>query len=227
MGDSDSDSGGASVIARGRSLLLGVLVALSSSAHALDAPARAVTPIFHQLVAFTLPARFKTVSELAGPNFYNLEHVPDNESAKTWSQMITVTGAKGVVSDPKANLVGFLAEVANGFRKLCPRTFAMLDLGNRGVSGYAGHSAVMSCGSVLVDGQPHSETAIILAVKGAADYYTFQWAERGESSPRPLGLKGEYWEKKLAELEPLRLCAIQPGELPPYPSCSKDSSHQF
>lgn len=141
--------------------------------------------------------------------------------------MVTVTGARSVVSDPKATLVGFLAEVANGFRKLCPKTFAVLDLGNREFGGYTGHSSVMSCGGVLIDGHPHSETAVVLVVKGAADYYTFQWAERGETSPQPLRLEGEYWKQKLAQLEPLRLCAIQRGELPPYPSCSKNGSRPF
>ncbi|MGA3156075.1 MAG: hypothetical protein ABSE43_00725 [Steroidobacteraceae bacterium] len=191
---------------------------------ALDVPALTVTPIFHQLVAFTLPAGFKTVGGFAGPNFYSREHVPDSESVKNWSRIINVTGAKSVVSDPKATLVGFLAEFSNGFRKRCPNTFAVLDLGDHYVSGYNGHSAVISCGSVLVDGQSRSETAIVLAVSGVADYYTFQWAEHGESSPQPLRLEGEYWEKKLAQLEPLRLCAIQAGEVPPYPSCSKDGS---
>jgi hypothetical protein len=66
----DRCTSGASGIARHRSQLLGVLVALSTSVHAFDAPVVTVTPIFHQLVAFTLPAGFKTVSELAGPNFY-------------------------------------------------------------------------------------------------------------------------------------------------------------
>ena len=39
-------------------------------------------------------------------------------------------------------------------------------------------SPIASCGRVEFGADKHSETALIVAIKGSADYYTVQWAER-------------------------------------------------
>jgi len=41
---------------------------------------------------------------------------------------------------------------------------------------------VVGCGSIETSADKHGETALIIAVKGSADYYTIQWAE---VAPRP------------------------------------------
>jgi hypothetical protein len=54
-------------------------------------------------------------------------------------------------------------------------------------------------------------------VKGAADAYTVQWAERAAASDA--AIDEAVWRGRLHELMPIRLCAIVPGEAAPYPSC--------
>ena len=61
--------------------------------------------------------------------------------------------------------------------------------------------------------------ALIIAIKGESDYYTIQWAERGKASAEPFAPDRAAWEKRVAELGPIRLCRIVAGEKAPYPSC--------
>ena len=78
-------------------------------------------------------------------------------------------------------------------------------------------AAVASCGEVNSSG--HSETALIVAVQGAADAYTIQWAERTMPAAASPAIDEAKWRERLHQLMPIRLCAIVPGEAAPYPSC--------
>ena len=53
----------------------------------------AISPVFHELVAFTLPAEFKSQNasyERTNGPFYIREHVPAGETVDHWTQMITL-----------------------------------------------------------------------------------------------------------------------------------------
>jgi hypothetical protein len=56
-------------------------------------------------------------------------------------------------------------------------------------------------------------------VKGAADGYTIQWAERATSQPKGPLIDDAKWQARLRALMPIRFCAIVAGEAAPYPSC--------
>ena len=92
--------------------------------------------------------------------------------------MITVTGAKGLVANPKVSPEVFAASIAGGFKSACPDTFVAKGLGPTKLGDQEAYVAVASCGSVVSSPDKHSETALVVAVKGSADYYTLQWAER-------------------------------------------------
>src|SRR5258705_12772525 len=81
---------------------LGVLIVSAASAQA-PAPAafRVISPIFGQLVTFSMPANFVVVSENSNGPSYIREAVLKGETVNRWTQMITVTGAQGLVSGPK------------------------------------------------------------------------------------------------------------------------------
>jgi hypothetical protein len=108
--------------------------------------------------------------------------------------------------------------MAAGFRAHCPDTFAMDELGPRRIDGYDAFVTIASCGRVQGK-SGNSETVVMLAVKGVKDFYTLQWAERGSGSPHAPAIDRAYWEKRLTALGPIKLCAPQPGETPPYASC--------
>ncbi len=177
-----------------------------------------ISPVFSQLVRFSMPAAFVVAHESAKDNFYIREAVLKGETVNAWSQMITVTGAKGQATGANFSPQGLAAGIAGGFKKACPESFAAKGLGPAKFGDQEAYVAVAACGKVATDGNEHSETALIVAVKGAADAYTIQWAERAAASSAT-GIDEAKWQGRLRELMPIRFCAIVAGEAAPYPSC--------
>lgn len=180
---------------------------------------RTISPIFSQLVMFSLPAEFTTVNEQSNDHQYIREAVLKGETVDQWSQMITVTGAKGLATEPQMSAQYFAAQIAGGFQKACPNTFSVKPMGEVKISEHDAFVAVASCGKVDTSADKHSETALIVAIKGVADVYTIQWAVRTPSSAENLTIDEAVWKQRLMKLTPIHVCPIIPGEKPPYPSC--------
>lgn len=183
------------------------------------APQRVITPVFHRLVAFTLPAPFKMSFERTTGNIYVREHVPAGETVDEWTRMISLSGVQGLSYNADATLQAYLQALARGFQRHCPESYVALDLGPQPVVKEPSFATVVSCGRVSSGGKAHSETSVMLGVKGPDDFYVLQWTERGRDSSHPLALDGKLWSARLAELAPVQLCPIVPGEGPPYASC--------
>ena len=198
--------------------------AAASAASTSPAPqqksVQTITPIFGQLVGFTLPAGFNPADfeKTQGDNYIR-ESVLKGETVDRWTQMITVTGIKGLASNPDANPRVLAETIAGGFHRACPETFTVNPFGDAKVAGFSGFVAVMRCGSIADGASTHSETAIVLTLKGTSDYYTMQWAERGPVATDDLASENSKWLDRLRQLSPIRLCPIVPGERAPYPSC--------
>jgi hypothetical protein len=178
-----------------------------------------ISPVFGQLLRFSMPAQFVAASENTEENFYIREAVPRSETVSVWTQMITVTGSRGMATSANFSPQKLAASIALGFKKACPESFAIKDLGETKFGEQDAYLAVASCGKVNSSADGHSEAALIVAVKGTADAYTIQWAERTPQAASPPGINEAMWRERLGELMPIRLCAIVPGEAAPYPSC--------
>jgi hypothetical protein len=211
-------------------LLVGLAAGVAVPASAQDKPdiealrkqgysVRMISPIFGQLVMLSLPKGFTTVFEDTSGSQYTREAVLDGETVERWSQMITVTGAKGLASNPRVTAQSFVEQIAGGFKNACPDTFSAKGLGALKIGGRDAFIALAACGTVASDGSAHSESALLVAIKGTADYYTIQWAERGPASARPMSFDEAMWKERFARLGPIKLCPIKSGEAPPYPSC--------
>jgi hypothetical protein len=182
-----------------------------------------ITPVFSQLIRFAIPEGFATVFERTNGRSYTLEMVRQGETTAAWTQMITLTGAQGLTANANITPQGLAGLIAGGFKKHCPDTFAAAALGSLQTSGLQqqeGFAAVASCGSVNHD---HSETALLVAIKGAADYYTLQWAERGPARSQPIAIVDSEWITRLERLKPIIICSKKPGEKAPYPTCLNQS----
>src|SRR4051794_11503460 len=198
-----------------RMAALGALLASSAAAQG-SAPSAftVISPIFGQLVTFSMPAGFITVFENTnGPNYIR-EAVPKGETAKDWTQMITVTGAKGAAGNAKVSPEIFAGSMVGGFKSACPETFAAHGFGPTKFGDHDAYVAVASCGRVETSADKHGEVALIVTVKGSADYYTLQWAERGPPAGRG-AIDEAKWLARLRQLQPIRLCPIVPGETAP------------
>ncbi len=203
-----------------------VLVAGAAIAPGADAPARpggaqrVITPVFHRLVAFSLPPPFKVGFERTSGNVYVREHVPEGQTVDEWTRMITLSGVQGMAYNPAASPQAYLQALARGFQRHCPDTYVALDLGPQALVREPSFATVVSCGHVTAGGKAHSETSVMLAIRGSDDFYALQWTEHGPDSTHPLALDSKSWSARLAQLGPVELCPIVPGEGPPYPSCS-------
>ena len=200
---------------------IGLLCASAAPSHAESPAAPAsltvISPVFGQLVRFSMPANFKAVSENTKEAFYIREAVLKGETVTQWSQMITVTGARGQAAAANFSPQGLAGVIAGGFKRACPDSFVAKGLGATKFGDRDAYAAVAGCGKVGADG--HSEIALIIAVQGSSDAYTIQWAERAGASSSSPDIDETKWQERLRELMPIRLCAIVPGEAAPYPSC--------
>jgi hypothetical protein len=187
-----------------------------------------ISPIFGQLVRFAMPSAFAAVSfeKTNGPSYIR-EAVLKGETVQAWTQMITVTGAQGVAGNPQVTPEKFAVSMAAGFKKACPDTFAVKPFGAVKFGDQDGFIAVVGCGRIETAADKHGETALIIAVKGAADYYTIQWAERTPSSADKPSIDEAKWQDRLSKLKPIQFCPIVPGEAMPYPSCAGKGFHKL
>jgi hypothetical protein len=177
-----------------------------------------ISPIFGQLVMFAMPGNFAAIGENTNGPSYIREAVPKGETAERWTQMVTVTGAKGLVGNPKVSPEAFAGSIVGGFKSACPDSFAARALGPTKFGEYDGFVALAGCGRVEQAPDKHSETALVITIKGSADYYTLQWAERAPASAMP-AIDDAKWQERLRLLQPIRLCPVVAGERAPYPSC--------
>ena len=184
----------------------------------MPASVTAISPVFGQLVRFSMPSSFVLVFEKTnGPNYIR-EAVPKGETTEQWTQMITVTGHKGAAT-AKFTPQGFAGAMADGFKNACPETFAAKGLGATRLGDQDAFVAVLACGKVDSSADGHSEIMLLVAAKGSADGYTVQWAERGPTQTIAPVIDEAKWQARLQALMPIRFCAIVAGEAPPYPSC--------
>ena len=179
-----------------------------------------ISPVFGQLVRFSMPTKFIAVAEDTKDEFFYIrEAVLKGETVNQWSQMITITGAKGLASAPNFSPQGLAGSIAGGFKKFCPENFAAKSFGETKFGDRDAFVAMAACGKIGAGADQHSETAMIIAVKGSSAAYTIQWAERATSTPSGADIDEAKWQGRLRELMPIRLCAIVSGEAAPYPSC--------
>lgn len=198
-------------------LAASLLLAVTAQAQAPQS-FRVISPIFGQLVSFAMPSHFNVVFENTKGGHYIREAVLKGETPERWTQMITVTGEKGMTLMPGASPEGFAGSIAGGFKSACPDSFAAQPLGTMTFGRFEGFVAVIGCGRIDTGPTRHSETALLIVLKGTSDYYTVQWAERGPESDEP-PVRDERWQERLSDLGPIALCPIVPGEAAPYPSC--------
>ncbi len=178
----------------------------------------AISPILGQLVRFSMPAGLVAVFENTnGPN-YICEAVPNGETADKCTEMITVTGHKAMTANPQFTPQAYAGALAGGFKQACPETFSAKGLGDTKFGDQDAFVAVASCGNVGAGADSHSETALLVVVKGSTDGYTIQWAERTAAQASAPAIDEAKWQARLRALMPIRFCAIIAGEASPYPS---------
>ncbi|WP_138513166.1 hypothetical protein [Rhodoferax bucti] len=194
----------------------GVVTAFAQTSGPIPA-ARAVTPVFSQLVSFSYPSGFVPAFEDSKPGGYIQESVLRGETLERWTQMLTLSGVRDLAAHAQMTPSRFAGSMAAGFKNACPQSYAAQGLGEMRVGNHDAFAALIGCG--IAPGGTRSEVALVLVVKGERDYYTLQWAERAEPVSSPVALDAAKWSERLQRLMPMKLCPRVPGEAAPYPSC--------
>lgn len=204
-------------VALGTLMLAGVVTAAAAPT---PETMQVVTPVFSQLVGYSVPGNFVPASENSTADQYIQELVLKGQTVESWTQMITLTGIKGLAANPNATPEALALRIGGGFQQACPTSFQGTSFGQIKLSGHDAFALVVSCGTANATGKPHSEAALLIVVKGQADYYTLQWAERGAASKTPIAFDEAKWTGRFRALTPIKLCPKVPGEAPPFPSCA-------
>ncbi|CUW39922.1 conserved protein of unknown function [Magnetospirillum sp. XM-1] len=200
--------------------LAGLLPVMAATAAPATEAMQVVTPVFSQLVGYSVPGNFVPAAENSTAEQYIQELVLSGQTVESWTQMITLTGIKGLAANPNATPEALALRIGGGFQQACPASFQGTSFGEIKLSGHDAFALVVSCGTANVAGKPHSESALVIVIKGQADYYTLQWAERGAASKTPLAFDEAKWTGRFKNLSPIKLCPKVAGEKPPFPSCA-------
>ena len=182
-----------------------VLLCCASTLALAQTPAnvteKSLSNVFSQQVFYNIPSNFNNqlLSERANDTNYIHERGLRGETAQNWSQVITVTGIKGLAANKDVTPMILIGTIVLDFQKICPTSFA----GTKFLDGTIGNgtpvaAAVLSCGTA----KDKSETTLVTAIKGSNDYYTVQWAERGKASKKPLKIDEQKWIERLNLLAP-------------------------
>lgn len=180
--------------------------------------ATAISPIYSQLLRFSLPRGFVTRFEQTNGDSYLREAVPAAETVENWTQMLTVTGARNLALRPLTPKQ-FAEGMAGGFQRKCPESFSARSIGDGKIGGFEAMVIVASCGTSPTTHGTTSETAMLVVIRGQQDFYTIQWAERSARSASPMQIDAKKWDERLHQLTPIKLCPIVRDERPPYASC--------
>ncbi len=197
-------------------LMSSIAVALMVATPALAEGTIIVSPIYSQLVALPTPANFVAGNEQERNGFYILELAPKGDTMDVWSQLITLSGVKGLAAFVTPTELA--SQIGAGYRAVCPGTFATRALPPPKVRGaVAVFASYLGCGTI--DG--HSEAMVFLVLQGKSEIYTVQWAERGPAQAKPPEPDPAIWQLRAETLAQTRICDKVAGEQAPYPSCTE------
>ncbi|HEU4372352.1 MAG TPA: hypothetical protein VFS02_02630 [Telluria sp.] len=180
-----------------------------------------IMPVFSQLVRTWHPKGFQIapVYEKVIGGQYIRETVLEGENTTTWTQMISIMGAKDLASNPDATPKKIADIIARGYKNSCPASFSAGVDSISKIDGRDAFVAMVSCGKSPLKQGGTSETALVIVIKGEKDYYTVKWSERGAPSTTPLAIDTAKWGERYKLLMPIHVCPIVPGEAAPYRSC--------
>ena len=128
-------------------LAASLLIAATANAQAPQS-FRVISPVFGQLVSFAMPSNFSAVFENTKGGHYIREAVLKGETPERWTEMITVTGEKGMSLTPGSSPEKFAGSITGGFKSACPDSFAARSLGASTFGRFEGFVAVIGCGRV-------------------------------------------------------------------------------
>jgi hypothetical protein len=165
-----------------RRFLMCALVALATS----GATSPAIAQFADENLRQVLPQGFKIGFKSERPGLAMTEAVPDGETVKDWSEMITTQvflGRKG--ADPSA----FLSGIRSQWLAACPGSVEpTIRAGD--ANGYAVSMVLLECALNPATGKP--EVALLRGISGADSFYLIQFAWRAAPTQSQINTATHY-----------------------------------
>lgn len=162
-----------------------------------------VTQVFSQVVSYQLPEGFLPAFEETKEGLYIQEATKDGETVENWTYLITMTGRQNLALDDKIGPIHMANAMVDQYQPACPNNFSSRGLGESTIDGHEAFSAYYSCGTLGEGENAQSESAVIIFIKGARDYYTIQYADHGEASETPIEFDEDLWIPRIQSLFPI------------------------
>lgn len=148
-----------------------ILVSTCAAAFGLSAAAEVTQAPFGENLEAPIPKDFKLAAKGGRPGFLQTEYVPEWESAKDWSVMLTLSAIKGVLPEPDA----FSQFIAAGFQRACPHGEGY-KTGDGVVNGYTHTQWMATCDLNPATNKP--EFLVMRSFKGQDAFFNVQYAFR-------------------------------------------------
>lgn len=173
-------------------------------------PSVTIVTMFGDAVLFGIPAGWKKIHQQRTENAAIMEFVPQDQSAQSWREMITVQAFRAPPKEvsPKAFMELMVGRIQDG----CGAQTVAIPIADMRVDGRPAFSAIIGCASLpkpaagAQAGQ--GEAAYYVAVRGAKDMLLFQRAVRGagfDKSKPPITPASA--PKLFESLQPIKLCS--------------------
>lgn len=145
-----------------------IFIGLHTLSSASAADVKMTIPVFSQKLEVAYPNSYKVGPQDSHGNVFIMEMVPKTESPDSWSEMLTVSGYKGLAATQTAQSAMELE--TNSIKSACPKTFVFEKIDYKQSQNYPAALAIVGCSKhPTMAGK--SELALQLVIQGKKDIY--------------------------------------------------------
>ena len=147
-------------------------------------PVAITVPLFGRVMSFDMMRNFVPAYQATGPNNFIFEFLPDGQSFDNWTQMVTITAARGLGADRRSDTE--LAAAALSSPQGCARGHFYRALAPRALGGGLSQLMVIKgCASTAANAYPGAspaigEESVILVFRDRENVYSLQYATRAK-----------------------------------------------
>lgn len=174
-------------------------------------PVGITVPLFGRIMAFDMIRNFVPAYQAQGADSFIFEFLPDGQNFDNWTQMVTITAARGLGADRRSDAE--IAAAALSSPRGCAAGHFYRPLGQRALGG--GLSQLMvskGCASTAANAYPGAspgigEQSIILVFRDRQNVYSLQYATRARFVSGKPPIADTAAPAAVAPFGNIRLCA--------------------
>lgn len=144
-----------------------------------------VMKVYSQTLSWKHP-KWKAVYKNQSDNAFIIEFIPKEQELKTWEDMLTIQGLKGLAKREELTPKHVEFSLVNKIKSISSFDLVFKELSNIDINGYKGVMFLLGLKKIPKDitvGLPKgvSEIGLYLVIKGKADFYIIHRSWKGEA----------------------------------------------